>query len=254
MWPRAFATDQAGALAPAPCATGWPTCAACRWARKHHGIGEHDPAERMVLPRVRTPAGIPERTHMLAIGRAMRPDPPAWPCAWRFTRHAIGRSAGQPARAGRPAAGAAGARQQNGEPRIVPVHPRIAHLVRGDQWPPATTTGRSANTSKPPCAPWARPCRLHDLRHSAASEMINAGVDLYTVAACWSHKSAVSTQRYAHRPQPNWRPPWPPSAPKVPITPAGQGGMKEARADKKALFSLENRALVWLVDVQDSNL
>jgi integrase len=26
--------------------------AACRWAWKHHGLGEHDPAERMVLPRV----------------------------------------------------------------------------------------------------------------------------------------------------------------------------------------------------------
>jgi site-specific recombinase XerD len=40
--------------------------------------------------------------------------------------------------------------------------------------------------------------RLHDLRHSAASEMINAGVDLYTVGGVLGHKSAVSTARYAH--------------------------------------------------------
>ena len=40
--------------------------------------------------------------------------------------------------------------------------------------------------------------RLHDLRHSAASEMINAKVDLHTVGAGLGHKSAASTKRYAH--------------------------------------------------------
>ena len=40
--------------------------------------------------------------------------------------------------------------------------------------------------------------RFHDVRHSAASEMINAGVDLYTVGAVLNHKSATSTKRYAH--------------------------------------------------------
>lgn len=40
--------------------------------------------------------------------------------------------------------------------------------------------------------------RFHDLRHSAASEMINAGVDLYTVAAVLNHRSSASTKRYAH--------------------------------------------------------
>jgi site-specific recombinase XerD len=40
--------------------------------------------------------------------------------------------------------------------------------------------------------------RLHDLRHSAASEMIHAGFDLYTVGAVLGHKSPVSTARYAH--------------------------------------------------------
>ena len=39
--------------------------------------------------------------------------------------------------------------------------------------------------------------RLHDLRHSAASEMINAKVDLHTVGAGLGHKSAASTKRYA---------------------------------------------------------
>ncbi|WP_231499240.1 tyrosine-type recombinase/integrase [Comamonas aquatica] len=40
--------------------------------------------------------------------------------------------------------------------------------------------------------------RLHDLRHSTASEMINAGVDLYTVGGVLGHKSAISTKRYIH--------------------------------------------------------
>jgi len=39
---------------------------------------------------------------------------------------------------------------------------------------------------------------FHDLRHSAASEMINSGVDLYTVGAVLGHKSAQSIKRYAH--------------------------------------------------------
>ncbi|WP_223850545.1 tyrosine-type recombinase/integrase [Bordetella hinzii] len=40
--------------------------------------------------------------------------------------------------------------------------------------------------------------RFHDLRHSAASEMINSKVDLYTVGAVLGHKSAASTKRYSH--------------------------------------------------------
>lgn len=38
----------------------------------------------------------------------------------------------------------------------------------------------------------------HDLRHSAASALVNAGVDLYTVGAVLAHRSAASTKRYAH--------------------------------------------------------
>ncbi|MEY1589742.1 tyrosine-type recombinase/integrase [Burkholderia sp. Bmkn7] len=40
--------------------------------------------------------------------------------------------------------------------------------------------------------------RFHDLRHSVASEMINAGIDLYTVAGVLGHKTTTSTRRYAH--------------------------------------------------------
>jgi len=40
--------------------------------------------------------------------------------------------------------------------------------------------------------------RLHDLRHSAASFMINAGIDLYTVGRILGHADHQSTQRYSH--------------------------------------------------------
>lgn len=40
--------------------------------------------------------------------------------------------------------------------------------------------------------------RIHDLRHSAASFMVNAGVDLFAVGKVLGHASYQSTQRYAH--------------------------------------------------------
>jgi integrase len=40
--------------------------------------------------------------------------------------------------------------------------------------------------------------RIHDLRHSAASFMINSGVDLFAVGKVLGHASYQSTQRYSH--------------------------------------------------------
>lgn len=40
--------------------------------------------------------------------------------------------------------------------------------------------------------------RIHDLRHSAASFMINAGIDLYAVGRVLGHADHRSTQRYSH--------------------------------------------------------
>lgn len=40
--------------------------------------------------------------------------------------------------------------------------------------------------------------RVHDLRHSAASFMVNGGVDLFAVGKVLGHASYQSTQRYAH--------------------------------------------------------
>lgn len=40
--------------------------------------------------------------------------------------------------------------------------------------------------------------RIHDLRHSAASFMVNSGVDLFAVGKVLGHATYQSTQRHAH--------------------------------------------------------
>ena len=40
--------------------------------------------------------------------------------------------------------------------------------------------------------------RIHDLRHTAASYMAQAGISLYTIQGVLGHSSPIVTQRYAH--------------------------------------------------------
>lgn len=174
--------------------------AACRWAWKHHGLGEHDPAERMVLPKVKNARHVYlTRAEMLRVARAM---------GLSWSRDAVrvafytGWRISEVLQADR-AETAAGLvltipDTKNGQPRIVPVHPKVAHIVRGE-WPLPVTKWTVSKTVKAAFRDVGLGhARLHDLRHSAASEMINAGVDLYTVGGVLGHKSAVSTARYAH--------------------------------------------------------
>ena len=41
-------------------------------------------------------------------------------------------------------------------------------------------------------------CRLHDLRHTFASILVNQGVALYEVQLLLGHSTPIMTQRYAH--------------------------------------------------------
>lgn len=174
--------------------------AACRWAWKHHGLGEHDPAERMILPKVKNARHVYlTREEAVRVFRAMGLSwardaaRVAFYTGWRISEvleakpveTSLGLALAIPD-------------SKNGLPRLVPVHHRIAHLVRG-HWPPQVTKWTASKATKAALrGVGLGHARLHDLRHSAASEMINAGVDLYTVGGVLGHKSAVSTARYAH--------------------------------------------------------
>lgn len=174
--------------------------AACRWAWKHHGICEHDPAERMVLPTVKNARQVYlTRADMLRISRALGLSYArdvarvAFYTGMRLSEVLASEAVDM---GGEPALSVADTK--NGQPKIVPVHPRIAHLVRND-WPPQLTKWTASKAVKAAMREVGLGhARLHDLRHSAASEMINSGVDLYTVGAVLGHKSSVSTARYAH--------------------------------------------------------
>jgi integrase len=213
-----YATEQAGILAPATVRNRLAYLrAACRWAWKRHSLGQHDPAERMQLPKVsNTRQFYFDHAAMLQLARTIKANPGhskknadrTWQ-AHRASRSVL-RVAfytglrvaevlrAQPVQAmGQPALLLADTK--NGAPHIVPVHPRIAHLVRAKTWPPKVTKWVVSKHFKAAArALGLEHLRFHDSRHSAASEMINNGVDLNTVGDVLNHKSHASTKRYAH--------------------------------------------------------
>lgn len=86
---------------------------------------------------------------------------------------------------------------KNGRPRIVPIHPKIAVIARRIRFTLTDKALKYRWTVARNKAGYGD-LRFHDLRHSAASEMINAGIDLYTVGGVLGHKTTASTRRYAH--------------------------------------------------------
>lgn len=92
-------------------------------------------------------------------------------------------------------------RTKNGDGRVVPF-PTVAaeELLKFRARAGRVFEGRSIET------PWRRMLaaagienlRIHDLRHDAASSLINAGTDLYTVGQILGHRSTQTTARYAH--------------------------------------------------------
>ncbi len=166
---------------------------ACRYGWKFHAMCEHDPAERVITPTVRNARQVYiDRHHMLMLCLA---------CPHRPTRVAIRKAFYSGMRmAELRLAQVEGDTfvlpdTKNGSPRHIPIHPKIrscARLALPDQ----STISRHFRAARAALgADWLH---FHDLRHSAASAMINSGVDLYTVGAVLGHKSAQSTQRYAH--------------------------------------------------------
>ena len=81
---------------------------------------------------------------------------------------------------------------KSGKPRMVPVvstiRPWLRHLPIGLH---ASTLSHAVSKTMPGV-------RFHDLRHSAASLLVAAGVDLYTISKILGHSSVQMTSKYAH--------------------------------------------------------
>ncbi len=99
---------------------------------------------------------------------------------------------------------------KTGRPRVIALNGRAMALLRAI---PSLTTIPSSSRRRSQDGP-ARPCifhgpasrsapvltgvRLHDLRHSFASFLVNEGVSLYVVQGLLGHTQPRTTQRYAH--------------------------------------------------------
>ena len=86
---------------------------------------------------------------------------------------------------------------KTGRPRQVPVHARARPYVKALTigMPYRELIGRFWQAREAAGMPHVR---WHDLRHTTASLLINAGVDLFTVGRILGHTSPATTARYAH--------------------------------------------------------
>ena len=195
---REYAADSAGKLAPGTIRNRIAYLrAACRYAWKHHGYCEHDPASRLVVPPVSNSRKVYlSRQQMLKICRLIR-NPQARAAA-RIAFYS-GMRQDEIRRAVLMDGLFVLTDTKNGDPRSIPVHDKLRGIVRSKLWP-ITITGWAIShnftkATRKAGMPWAT---FHTLRHSTASEMINSGVSLNTVGEVLGHRSAASTRRYAH--------------------------------------------------------
>jgi integrase len=169
--------------------------AAARWAWRKHGLTATDPTARMQLPVVRNERHVyATRAQMLTLCRAC--DHWQAQVAIRVAFY-TGMRLGELYRVERGEGVLVLADTKNGDRRAVPVHPRIKHLLPLlPLTAPRITIQRAFQRAR--AAAGLEHLHFHDLRHSAASEMVNAGVDLFTVGKVLGHRDARSTARYSH--------------------------------------------------------
>ena len=177
--------------------------AACRWAWKHHGMGEADPGGRMVMPAVKnarqvylTPAEV------TALAKHCSADAAAiirlaFYCGLRWVSELMPRTPADVVRRDGVTYLLVG-KTKNGLPRMVPVHPAALadlrrlpfdkhhHRTYYEEFEVARVKiGRPEVT-------------MHDLRHSLASAIISTGGTLSDVQGALHHESQQSSARYSH--------------------------------------------------------
>lgn len=168
--------------------------AACRYAWQEHQMGDRDPAAGVKMPEVRNESQVYlSREQMLKLARHVQE---------RRVRSVIriafysGMRFSEITRAEVVGSAFVLADTKNGDPRIIPIHPKITSAARAERPPYHLVRDHICKARDALGLPKA--ATFHKLRHSAASAMLDQGVDLYTVGAVLGHKSAASTKRYAH--------------------------------------------------------
>jgi integrase len=169
--------------------------AACRYGWKEHGMAKADPAATVTVPEVKNERQVYRgRSDMLRAARAMKNRQARM--ALRIAFYS-GMRLGEILRAEPRGTAWVLDDTKNGNPRIVPIHPRVAVCARRfNRSTPKITVQRCWEKARTKAG--LHGMHFHDWRHSAASELINAGVDLFTVGRVLGHKDARSTARYSH--------------------------------------------------------
>lgn len=85
---------------------------------------------------------------------------------------------------------------KTGRPQVVPVHPNVKGIVK--RLPLPVTLGTLHKAWYRATASTGIQARIHDLRHTLASWMLQGGADLIAVRDMLGHSSVAVTQRYAH--------------------------------------------------------
>lgn len=85
---------------------------------------------------------------------------------------------------------------KSGKPQLVPIHPRIKPIMR--RLPLKTTLGILHKEWYAALKATGIKARLHDLRHTLASWMLQKGAGLVEVRDMLGHSSVAVTQRYTH--------------------------------------------------------
>ncbi len=167
--------------------------AACRYSWKRHGMGVADPGARVVMPAVSNERQVyATRAQMLRLARA---------CDHWEARAVIrigfysGMRISEILNAEIDGGFFVLPNSKNGDPVRIPIHRKIRNLVRYE-WPSRYIIAYHFRKAR--AAVGMDYLHFHDIRHSTASDLINSGVDLYTVGTVLRHKSHASTQRYAH--------------------------------------------------------
>lgn len=168
--------------------------AACRWAWKHHNYGEADPAAKVTTPEVKNERQIYiGRAQMLKVAKLTKNRQARMAVRMAFYS---GMRLSEILRAVPIDNRWHLADTKNSEPRIVPIHPRVAVCARRFKAPAKITVQKNVKAA---CvAAGMAYLHFHDLRHSAASELVNNDVDLFIVGAILGHKDQRSTARYSH--------------------------------------------------------